>query len=176
MIQVPPAGCTLTQIVDAVRRLDADTIAREIAGAFLLRQIGQGMTSESGEITGFFLPPDRLRTAAAGVDLSEFRVHALKPSGEKRFGGDYVSIGRSKSNDVVLPDASVSKQHASITQDATGFSIADIGARFGTFVNDVRLETDRKAKALPLRDGDKLRFGDVRVTFVMPAALLAMCQ
>lgn len=45
------------------------------------------------------------------------------------------TIGRDSTNQVVIPDGDVSRTHASITVDAQGVWITDLGSSFGTFVN-----------------------------------------
>jgi len=65
-------------------------------------------------------------------------------------------IGRSSACDTLLPDASVSRNHASLWFDAGQWLIEDGGSRHGTFVNGVRLEPSAPA---PLRHGDRLALG-----------------
>ena len=48
-------------------------------------------------------------------------------------------IGRVASNDVVLDEQGVSRQHARIKADSDGYWLFDSGSRNGTFVNDERL-------------------------------------
>ena len=52
----------------------------------------------------------------------------------------YISIGRSKDNDIVIDDLSVSRKHAILEKDETGkFYITDLNSSNGTFVNNVRI-------------------------------------
>lgn len=73
---------------------------------------------------------------------------------------DVTTIGRTPSNGVMLPEGSVSSNHARVLRTADGFVIEDVGSRNGTFVNSERVNGKR-----PLADGDTLRLGKVILTF-----------
>ncbi len=75
---------------------------------------------------------------------------------------DRVGIGRSRDNQLVIDDPTVSNVHAAFTLAANGaLWLADLGSRNGTFVNSVRLGPGDKSI---VRAGDRLRFGDVEAT------------
>src|SRR5262249_5010503 len=63
-------------------------------------------------------------------------------------------IGRQTSNDVVLPDAKVSRQHARLEQQGDGLLVTDEGSSNGTYVNGSRITTPTV-----LRAGDILAGG-----------------
>ncbi|HZN18075.1 MAG TPA: FHA domain-containing protein [Micromonosporaceae bacterium] len=46
-----------------------------------------------------------------------------------------VRIGRDPANDIVLSDLRISRFHAEVRRDASGFQVTDLGSRNGTFVN-----------------------------------------
>ncbi|MDF1500432.1 MAG: FHA domain-containing protein [Anaerolineales bacterium] len=70
-------------------------------------------------------------------------------------------IGRDVTNDVVIGDAEVSRQHARITRTPGGYVLEDLGSTNGTFVNGERLTTPRI-----LNPGDLIAFGEtVTITF-----------
>jgi ATP/maltotriose-dependent transcriptional regulator MalT len=72
-----------------------------------------------------------------------------------------VSMGKARSNDVVLPsDPTVSRMHAVLERFAGGWCVRDLAARNGTFVNGQRLLGDRQ-----LRSGDEIRLGATRLVF-----------
>lgn len=64
-----------------------------------------------------------------------------------------ITIGRGDSNDIVVPDRSVSVIHCQIHFDASGPVIKDLGSTNGLKINGERLIT------APLRDGDCLAVG-----------------
>jgi len=70
-------------------------------------------------------------------------------------------LGRDVTNDIVLGDPEVSRQHARLTRTPAGYILEDLGSTNGTFVNGERLVTARALAA-----GNLLGFGeDVTVTF-----------
>jgi len=79
----------------------------------------------------------------------EHRVVLDKPS---------TSIGRSPSQGVVLPDPSVSRQHATILREGDEFVIVDQKSSYGTYVNGERVER------ATLRDGDMLQLGSLEAS------------
>jgi two-component system cell cycle response regulator len=68
-------------------------------------------------------------------------------------------VGRNEQNDVYLHEDGVSRQHARIDLHDDAYTITDLKSTNGTFVNDAR--TQQSA----LRDGDKIRMGDVVLRF-----------
>lgn len=73
------------------------------------------------------------------------------------------SIGRTKGNDLAIDDASVSKSHASLAMNSKGqLIVADTGSTNGTFINGARIPY---GKALPISNGDRVKFGSVEAVF-----------
>ncbi|RME33732.1 MAG: FHA domain-containing protein [Gammaproteobacteria bacterium] len=71
-------------------------------------------------------------------------------------------IGRSKGNDLILRDLSVSRRHAEILLlEDGGLELVDLESLNGVFVNDDRVSRIR------LRDGDRVDIGDVRLHFTL---------
>lgn len=75
---------------------------------------------------------------------------------------DHVTIGREVKCAIMLNDASVSRQHSSITRLAEGYLVRDLGSSNGTFVNGQRIQE------YLLQDGDRLSVGDVEFWFEAP--------
>ncbi len=69
-------------------------------------------------------------------------------------------IGRGSDNDVVLPDFSVSRRHAEIRNESSGFVIHDIGSTNGVEVNGERV------RAHLLERGDRIKLGVFQLTVV----------
>jgi sigma-B regulation protein RsbU (phosphoserine phosphatase) len=67
------------------------------------------------------------------------------------------AIGRGSDNQLQLPDTRVSRRHAELVQDDSGWRIRDCGSRFGTFVNDAKIEES------PLKVGDRIRLGQTEM-------------
>ena len=62
-------------------------------------------------------------------------------------------IGRGGDNDLVLPDVSVSRRHASLRREADGWHVHDLGSTNGVLVNEVAV------KKAALRSGDRVKVG-----------------
>ncbi|MGJ7511340.1 FHA domain-containing protein [Variovorax sp. GT1P44] len=70
------------------------------------------------------------------------------------------TLGRGVSNDIVIPSAEASRQHAVITVEAAFVTIKDVGSRNGTFVNGERIESQ------VLVEGDVIRLGAQELRFI----------
>ena len=70
-----------------------------------------------------------------------------------------VSIGRDPSNDLVLPDAMVSRRHAVIEYRGSQYYLRDCNSSNGSLVNGDRV-SERN-----LRDGDLVAIGTARLLF-----------
>ena len=72
-------------------------------------------------------------------------------------------LGRHSSNDIVLPDSSVSARHAWIIQDNGEFRLMNVLSTNGTHINE------NKVHEAALTDGDRIRFGRAEFVFRAPA-------
>jgi pSer/pThr/pTyr-binding forkhead associated (FHA) protein len=68
-------------------------------------------------------------------------------------------IGRSLDNDLVVPDQSISRHHASIAMVDGAFRLHDLDSQNGSFVGG------KKVSQATLRDGDTIRLGDAQFHF-----------
>jgi len=68
---------------------------------------------------------------------------------------DWLTIGRDPSNDIVINDPQVSRQHARITRQGQMVVIEDLGSTNGSFANGVRLTGPHV-----LSNGDVIGLGD----------------
>ena len=73
---------------------------------------------------------------------------------------DVLTIGRSPHSDLFLDDVTVSRHHARILHDETGFLIEDLNSLNGTYVNRKRIERHQ------LFDGDELQIGKFKLAFL----------
>ncbi|MFJ7069635.1 FHA domain-containing protein [Streptomyces sp. NPDC101115] len=74
------------------------------------------------------------------------------------------TLGRDAGSDVVLSDGSVSRRHARVVRDGSGFRIEDLDSFNGTSVAGVNLH----GGSARLDDGAELSVGDVRMVFEQP--------
>lgn len=77
-----------------------------------------------------------------------------------RLGSDVVSLGRSSTATILLDDVSVSRRHAEIRSDPSGYRIFDLGSLNGTYVNDTPVEE------APLFHADDIRIGRFKLRFL----------
>ncbi len=99
---------------------------------------------------------------AKEIYIAEFIAEGKTKRIEMAFAdGQRSSVGRTKENDLSIDDASVSKIHAAfVLGSERQLMVADTGSTNGTFINGQRIAY---GKAIPLNDGDKLKFGTVEV-------------
>ncbi len=72
---------------------------------------------------------------------------------------DVIVIGRSEENDVVLPDQSVSRNHARITKEEKGYILTDLGSFNGTKVYGKSIQSIR------LKNNDQIKIGKIMLKF-----------
>ena len=149
-------------------RLSYDTFALRVEAAVNAR-----VRADLAALVADLPPPYRLqaallacwqraRAAVASAMPRAWRAASLPvlqfPAGDQR----RFTIGRAEACDMVLPDPSVSRWHASLKRDEGGWMLDDLGSTNGTRVNGWRVRA-----WVPVRDGDLVSFG--AVTFVLRA-------
>ena len=68
---------------------------------------------------------------------------------------EVMMIGRDITNDIVVGDSEMSRQHARLTRTPAGFILEDLGSTNGTFVNGERIVAARALSA-----GNLIAFGE----------------
>lgn len=97
-------------------------------------------------------------------------VFALR-HGRHRQPGEFISVGRSASNDVVIPFEPITRFHALFSKDPTGrFFILDAGSKNGTFLNDQPVPMKDRGEPLQVKSGALIRLGPLSFTFLTAAA------
>jgi len=71
-----------------------------------------------------------------------------------------VSIGRSKNNDIILRDNTVSRNHAGIMMTKEGYILTDFGSYNGTEVNK------KPIQSIVLKHDDQIKIGTTKMTFL----------
>lgn len=77
--------------------------------------------------------------------------------------GDQMTAGRAPDNAIFLDDITVSRQHASFSQDDGAWQISDLDSLNGTYVNGSRIDR------VELVDGDDIQIGKYRFRYVSGA-------
>lgn len=106
--------------------------------------------------------------AGGAVMLTLSRGRALVAN--YRFTSPVVSIGRDIDQDIVIDDASVSREHCRIRRDEARFVVHDLGTPNGTTVNG------RAAVLQQLGDGDEIGIGEFTLLFAPRAEQLARLE
>jgi len=104
--------------------------------------------------------PEEIAAAPKAAALASVKILEGEGKGQViEIVEDEITIGRASSNAVVLKEAKVSRQHASIKRQGTEFLLEDLHSSNGVMVNDERV------KEHALSDGDKIRIGDFVLKF-----------
>lgn len=126
----------LTQVA---RDIDSDSSPTPPAIPAL---IDDGPTSESVERTIVVPAEPTLQGLTGSARGTSFRLRT------------HTTIGRSRSNDIALPqETSASAHHCRIDRKGQSYTVTDVGSTNGTWVNDEKITTTT------LKHGDKLRIG-----------------
>lgn len=84
-----------------------------------------------------------------------------------------VRVGRALENDIVVPDATVSREHVLLEKrDGVWLVTALPSSRATAF--KVQAEVEAADRPLPLASGDQLTLGRVRMTYLSSAAMRAL--
>lgn len=101
--------------------------------------------------------PDVVAGSLAIEAVVDERAQALalqRPDGARVALSDGLTIGRADDNGVVVRDPRVSRRHASIVADGTGWSVEDLGSSNGTFVDGAQIRRARLDRGQILTVGD----------------------
>jgi len=110
-----------------------------------------------------------LRKMQRSKHVENTMIHIVCPRGET----DRVDIGRSKECDVVLNDATVSKQHAEMYSALGQWMIVDKGSHNGTLRGQEKLVP---GEPTPLQGGESLRFTAYHAMFLLPEQVYELSQ
>jgi pSer/pThr/pTyr-binding forkhead associated (FHA) protein len=140
---------------------------RNPQGANFCSSCGAPLAAESSDTTVSFMPTELEAELDEEVHISPEEVEAGRGvlvvkrgpnAGSKYFlDSDVTQIGRHPDSDIFLDDITVSRRHAEIRRDASGFSLHDVGSLNGTYINRERVE------GADLRSGDEIQIGKFKL-------------
>ena len=174
------------QAPDEAHRLDAfRTECQRDLGAFsrlhgraflLLRRSGDkplNRPTRPGRTLVQSTPPEATRELAP----SQYLVFPIRKT-ERSIIARFYSVGQTRNNDVVVRDVTVSKFHAFFqdAEDGKGFVLLDARSTNGTFVNERRVPRQGMGAPVPVRSGDKVRFGAVELSFLTAEELCELVR
>jgi hypothetical protein len=176
----------LEQAPDEAHRLDAFRIEcqRDMTAfcklhgrAFLLLRRGGdkplNRPTRPGRTLVQSTPPESTRE----LSPSQYLVFPIRKT-ERSIIARFYSVGQTRNNDVVIRDVTVSKFHAFFqdADDGQGFVLLDARSTNGTFVNETRVPRQGLGTPVPVRSGDKVRFGGVELSFLTAQELCELVR
>ncbi len=157
----------LQDYVQDCRTLNAESFRERHGHAFLIhrsdspvarKQDGRRLTVSSMTVRdaeGIPMVPE--------PDLVVFPIR----HGRHKQAGEFISVGRSASNDVVIPFEPITRFHALFSQDPTSrFFLLDAGSKNGTFLNDRPVPMKDKGEPPEVESGALIRMGPLSFTFL----------
>jgi FHA domain len=184
----PTAAIELAELSVDARSLGVKDFADKHGGGFLLQDGNLDpnrkplrpqptLVMSQGDITAITAAPvlgDRFRSESART-MAQLLVYPIKHTGRSPFPR-IVTVGRTKNNDIVLSDISISKFHAFFKEEDGTFYVADGESRNGTFVDGERVLTSKQGKPTALKKGARVKFGGVELRFADVAELVTLAR
>jgi len=182
----PSAPLDLARFTGDARALGHDDFCARHGAAFLLHQGAldperkalrpqQTMVmrrSDAPPGAGSSRPPG---PSDAAKSLSGLLLYPIRHTGRSPFPR-IVTVGRTKNNDIVLADISISKFHAFFKEEDGGLYLTDGESRNGTFVDSVRALTTKQGKPTLLKGGARVKFGALEFRFIDAKELIALVK
>ena len=113
--------------------------------------------------TGVFSLKDDTTTKKHASINATTSIPRLEVGGQsKNLSNKNFSIGRDKSNQLIIADPKVSRFHAVVNFENGEVYIKDTDSSNGTIVNDTNIQPNVKHK---LKDGDRIKLGTTVITF-----------
>ena len=113
--------------------------------------------------TGIFNANDDMSTLKNAKINATSGTPRLEVRGQsKNLSNKAISIGRDKSNQLIIADTKVSRYHAIVSFENDEAYIKDTDSSNGTFINGKQIERGRKIK---LNNGDKIKVGNTVIVF-----------
>jgi pSer/pThr/pTyr-binding forkhead associated (FHA) protein len=124
---------------------------------------GGGAETELVDMAEILRQDPSLRVEAGTIirdtSIPRLVIHLPDRTWEAQFTSDHMTVGREQTNDIPIPDPSVSRHHASIERHGEAFVISEAQSRNGLWLDKQRVQEHR------LRDGDVLSLGRARLVF-----------
>jgi len=147
--------------------LDAESFGQKHGRAFLIhRSYSAAARKQDGRRLTVSAMTVRDAEGIPMVPEPDLIVFALR-HGRHKQPGEFISVGRSASNDVVIPFEPVTRFHALFSEDAAGrFFVLDAGSKNGTFVNESPVPQKGRGEPLEVKSGASIRLGPLSFTFL----------
>jgi hypothetical protein len=147
----------LNAIVEAQSKAPAPNLAdaaRQLAGRARNAAARQAPSPPpalpSSPLSGTGAPHEARLTTLDRVEPIPAEYALIKPE---------IAVGRGEDNDIVIPHASVSRNHARLIRRDGTFELTDLNSTNGSYVNDQPVHGSMR-----IGNGSEVRFGDIRFT------------
>ncbi|MCA9607519.1 MAG: FHA domain-containing protein [Myxococcales bacterium] len=156
--------------------------AKQLDEAAFATRHGRGFLVLSRESAGLQVPEGPRKTVAlearnAGEHWKPVRFHVWPiQKSDRSLIARFVSVGRTRRNDVVIPDVSLSKFHAYVVEEEGELRLQDARSKNGTFIDGARVAPQGDGGPTVLRSGAKVRFGAVELTYLDAAGLRRLAR
>jgi FHA domain len=169
-----PQPFAIEHFADDSHRLDATAFKGRHGDAFLVRRgsLDPGRRPERPQRTVVMeevltLPDAPLKGPRPSKNLLVIPVVATGRSPYPSM----VTVGRTRNNDVVLPDVVVSKFHAFFRVEGGKFFVQDADSRNGTWVDGKPVPAKNAGKPVLVPSGARMKFGLLDFWFLSAAGL-----
>ena len=155
-------GIALEQFRADAQALDDERFAAKHGRGFLVHASRERLQTPGGPQRTVAIDARETTDRTPGAD---FRVWPIRKS-ERSLIARFVSVGRTKRNDLVIPEVSLSKFHALFTEENGTLYVQDARSRNGTFVDGQRVNPQGEGQPTALRTGQRVKFGAAELTFL----------
>lgn len=169
---------TLSNYVADARLLPLEDFAQRHGDAFLVHEapMQNFKPVPRTKATVAIDPPQEATAPGTPAMRLNFAVFPVRRTGRSPFP-NFISIGRAKSNDVIIEDESVSKFHAFFRRsEKEEFVLQDGGSKNGTAVDGEEVPEKNKGGPVIVESGMRLRFGSVEMTFLAAAEFVDLVK
>lgn len=164
------SGTAIRELRGDARQLSAEAFEDRHGPAFLLLTTADFAVPRGPESTEVQLMDDPTGRGESTASLA-LVAYSLRRSEHSR--GHLITLGRAPTNDVVIPDLSISRFHAFVKEGEGRWRMLDAGSTNGSTVNGTSVPQQGTGHAVELKTGDSVRIGQVELTFLDVSALLA---
>lgn len=169
------APTTVAQYAELALNMSETEFIEKVSRPVLIEKIGFFGQGHRSPLSGTVVIRDTLGAPRGDdVHLSQARVFTLR----KKPGsmGVEIFVGRAPTNDIILPDPSVSKSHAHFAPvpETDRIQLVDMFSSNGTFLNGQQIHPFEKHQ---VEDYDEIRFGpDYLLIYCTPRTFYQMLK